>query len=164
MKSKITNADRFIESLKSANLVAQCPYCDKEFRLADAPIFNGLGKMPKQAEEIKNNLFLELKKRLDELKRRKVYADVGAEKKAIEVGFGKIIEKFIPAYKDLKLPLRDCRPLFEPIDIIVFNGLIDMKVNSITFLEIKSGGSSLNKHQRMIRDAVLDKRVDFEVV
>lgn len=156
--------DQLIKSLKSANLIAQCQSCAKEFRIADAVIFDGLRKMPKPAEEIKNKLFLKLKEKSDELKRRKIYADVGAEKKAIEVGFGKIIEKFIPGYKELKLPLYDCRPLFEPIDTIVFNGLMNMKVSSITFLEIKSGGSSLNKHQRMIRDAILDKKVGFRVV
>lgn len=98
------------------------------------------------------------------LKKRKVSADVTAEKRAIDVGFGKIIEKFIPAFKDLKLQFAECRPLFDPIDILVFNGLLNRKVEQITFLEIKSGDSSLNKHQRIIRDAILENKVDMKVL
>jgi len=87
-----------------------------------------------------------------------------AEKRAIEVGFGKIIEKFIPAYKDLKLQFCECRPLYEPIDIIVFNGLMKREVDLITFLEIKSGSASLNRHQRIIKDAVLEGKVDLKML
>jgi predicted Holliday junction resolvase-like endonuclease len=109
-------------------------------------------------------LLHELEEREEELKKRKVSADVMAEKKAIEVGFGKIIEKFIPAYKDLKLQFCECRPLYEPLDLIVFRGLLKKEVDLITFLEIKSGESRLNNHQRMIKKAVLDGKVDLEVL
>jgi predicted Holliday junction resolvase-like endonuclease len=54
--------------------------------------------------------------------------------------------------------------LYDPIDVLVFNGLLNRKVNSITFLEIKSGNSKLNNHQKMIRDAVLDKKADVRVL
>ncbi|MGA3192485.1 MAG: Holliday junction resolvase-like protein [Candidatus Bathyarchaeia archaeon] len=83
---------------------------------------------------------------------------------AIEVGFGKIIEKFLPAYRDLDLQFTECRPLYDPIDVLVFSGLLNRKVDSITFLEIKSGNAKLNNHQKMIRDAVLDKNVDMRVL
>jgi predicted Holliday junction resolvase-like endonuclease len=158
------NVDHLIKNLRSSNLVAQCPLCDEQFKLSDALLFDGMGKFPKPAEEKKLLLLKELKEREDELKRRKISADVIAEKKAIEVGFGTIIEKFIPAYKNLKLQFCECRPLYEPIDLVVFNGLLKRKVDLITFLEIKSGNSKLNNHQRMIRDAVFDKKVDLRVL
>ena len=75
-----------------------------------------------------------------------------------------IIEKVIPAYKNFNLPLSDCRFLAELIDMVVFNGASDMKVNSITFMDIKTGNSNLNKHQRQIRDAIKDNEVKFEVM
>jgi len=54
--------------------------------------------------------------------------------------------------------------LFDPIDLIVFRGLTNKKVKHITFLDIKTGESGLNKHQKMIRDAVYDKKVEFKEV
>ena len=155
------NTNQLIRSLQSSSLIAECPLCNEEFRLSDVLMFDGLGKFPESAEARKNELLLELRKRVDDLKKRKISATKGAEKKAIEVGFGKIIEKFIPGYRDLKIPIRECRPLFDPIDMIVFHGITNLKVNSLTFLEVKSGNSRLNKHQRLIQDAVLDKKVGF---
>jgi predicted Holliday junction resolvase-like endonuclease len=138
--------------------------CGEEFKLSDALLFDGMGKFPEPAEEKRLLLLHELEKREEELKKRQVSVDVTAEKKAIEVGFGKIIEKFIPAYKDLKLQFCECRPLYEPLDLIVFRGLLKKDVDLITFLEIKSGESRLNNHQRMIKKAVLDGKVDLEVL
>jgi len=155
---------QLIKSLKTSALIAQCPKCDKEFKLSDSLLFDGTKGFPNTAEKIRLELIQLLEERKKELARRKLSVDVTAEKKAIEVGFGKIIEKFIPAYSGLKLQFGECRPLYEPIDLLVFNGLLNRKVDYVTFLEIKSGNSSLSKHQRMIRDAVLDKRVEMRVL
>ena len=54
--------------------------------------------------------------------------------------------------------------MYEPIDLIVFEGLVKRKVDFITFLEVKSGKSRLNSHQRMIRDAVQDGKVNLRVL
>ena len=148
------NIKQLITNLKASSLIARCPICDEEFNLSDALLFDGMRKFPEPAEEKRLLLLQELNERKKELKKRKISVDVKAEKKAIAVGFGKIIEKFIPAYKNLELQFRECRPLYEPIDLIVFDGLVKRKVDFITFLEIKSGKSRLNRHQRMIRDAV----------
>jgi predicted Holliday junction resolvase-like endonuclease len=153
-----------LKGLRASELIAQCPKCDKEFKLCDSLLFDGTKKFPNEAEKVKLQLIQEFAERQNALERRKVSADITAEKRAIDVGFGKIIEKFIPAYKDLKLQFAECRPLFDPIDILVFKGLLNRKVNHITFLEIKSGDSSLNKHQRIIRDAILEEKVDMKVL
>ena len=106
----------------------------------------------------------ELQTKLDELKKRKISAGPGAEKKSIEVGVGKIIEKLMPAFQTFGMPVSDCRPLFEPIDMILFNGLSTSSIQSITFMEIKTGKSKLNDHQRLVKKAVSDGKVDFQVV
>lgn len=159
----ILGNDAVISELKSSNLVAECPHCSKEFELSKAILFDGLGKFPDIAEQKRKQLLEELEERIDDLKKRKISV-AGAEKKAVEVGVGKIIEKVLPAYRDFKLPLSDCRPLFEPVDLIVFNGASKMEVDSITFLEIKTGESRLNKHQKIIRDAIEDKKLKYEEV
>ena len=158
------NIEQMVKNLRTSSLIAQCPMCEEEFNLSDALLFDGVKRFPEPAEEKRLLLLQELNERKKELKKRKIAVDVEAEERAIAVGFGKIIEKFIPAYKDLELQFYECRPLYEPIDIIVFNGLIKRKVGSITFLEVKSGTSGLNKHQRMIRDAILDDKVTLRVL
>jgi predicted Holliday junction resolvase-like endonuclease len=155
--------DEFIAKLQSSNLYAECR-CGEEFKLSDAILFDGRGIFPQVAESKRNELIEELRERTDDLKKRKISADVGAEKKAIEVGIGKIIEKIVPAYKEFKMPLCDCRPLFEPIDFIVFNGMSEMNVQSLTFLEIKTGNSKLAKHERMVRDAIDDKKIFYRSI
>lgn len=158
------DAEQLIKSLKTSALIAQCPKCDKDFKLSESLIFDGTKAFPGAAEKIRLQLVQLLEEREKDLAKRKISVDVTAEKKAMEVGFGKIIEKFIPAYRDLKLQFAECRPLYDPIDVLVFNGLLNRKVNSVTFLEIKSGNSRLNTHQKMIRDAVLEKKVEMRVL
>jgi predicted Holliday junction resolvase-like endonuclease len=158
------NKIELMKHLQSSNLYAECSKCGDEFKLSDAILFDGCGSFPTIAEDKRKALLEELKERIKELERRKISADVGAEKKAIEVGFGKIIEKIVPAHKDFKPTLSDCRPLFEPIDMIVFNGATNLNINSVTFLEIKTGNARVNAHERMIRDAIEDKRVSYKVI
>jgi len=152
-----------IKSLRSSRLIAECPTCGEEFRLSDAVMFDAFGKFPSLAEQKRREMVKELKERLNTLKKRKISA-LDAEKKAVEIGVGKIFEKIAPAYKSFGVPCTDCRPLFDPIDLIVFRGLTNKKVKHITFLDIKTGESGLNKHQKMIRDAVYDKKVEFKEV
>jgi predicted Holliday junction resolvase-like endonuclease len=158
------NIEGLIKDLKASKLIAQCPKCDEEFKLSDSLLFNGTLKFPTPAEALRLQLIQELMERKKQLEKRKISADVGAEKKAIEVGFGKIIEKFIPAYKNLKLQFCECRPLYDPIDLLVFTGLLKRNIDSITFMEIKSGNSRLNKHQKLVKDAVLENRVNMKVI
>lgn len=152
-----------IKNLKSSKLYAECT-CGEEFKLSDAVLFDGLSSFPDVAETKRKEFLDELSKRMDELKKRKLYVDVGAEKKTIEVGFGKIIEKIVPAHKAFNIARCDCRPLFEPIDFIVFNGMSEMNINSVTFLEVKTGNSKLSSNERKIRDAVDDKRVEYKAI
>lgn len=155
--------DKFIARLQSSELYAECK-CGEEFKLSDAILFDGRGVFPEDAESRRNELLEELKERMDKLKKRKISADIGAEKRAIAIGIGKIIEKVVPAYKEFKMPLCDCRPLFDPIDYIVFSGMSEMKVQSVTFLEVKTGDSDLEPHERMVRDAVDGKKIFYKAI
>ena len=97
-----------IESLKTSKLIGQCPKCDGEFRLNKALLFDGTKEFPTEAEKIRLTLLAAFKEREELLRKRKISADITAEKKAIDVGFGKMIEKFIPAYKNLNLQFTVC--------------------------------------------------------
>src|SRR5207245_1720267 len=160
----LTSISELLKNLQQSGLYAGCPHCGTEFSLSESILFDGSQSFPPKADEVRTQMIQSLEERHVELQKRQVSADEGAEKKAIEVGIGKIIEKIVPAYKNFNLPLSDCRFLSEPIDMIVFDGACDMKVNKITFMDIKTGNAKLNTHQRQIRDAVKDNKVDFEVV
>lgn len=153
-----------IKSLQNSKLLAGCPHCGDEFSLSKAIMFDGTKSFPDPAEKIRQEWQQDLDEKLTLLKKRQIMADEGAEKKAIEVGIGKIIEKVLPAYKNFKMPLADCRFLAEPIDMIVFEGASENKIEHITFLDIKTGNAKLNTHQRQIRDAVKDNQVKWEVI
>ena len=51
-----------------------------------------------------------------------------------------------------------------PIDLISFTDIDSKDDISIDFLEIKTGNSTLNKKQKLIKEAILSKRVYFKTV
>ncbi len=165
------NADLMIKQLRESNLFAGCPNCGGEFSLSKADLFDGTKKFPESAESIKNKLLLDLKEkqtelslRLNDLEKRKISAPAGSEKKAIEVGMGKIMEKVLPYYKDFTIPLADCRFLAEPIDVIIFEGASNQEITKLSFLEIKTGDADLNSHQKVIKKAIENNNVRSEII
>ena len=58
----------------------------------------------------------------------------------------------------------DWRFLAEPIDNIQFNGLVDNKIDHITFMDIKTENGKLQQNQKQIRDAVIDHKVKWRYV
>jgi predicted Holliday junction resolvase-like endonuclease len=155
--------NNIIAIVRKSGLVASCSHCGTDFDLSKATIFDGLSRFPDSAQLRKEEMVRLLKERTLELQKRKISV-IDAEKKAIEVGVGKIIEKILPAYRDFKLALCDCRALFEPVDIIAFNGASSNRVESIKFIEIKTGKSRLNNHQKAIRDAIENMKIRYEEV
>ena len=156
--------DQLIKQLSSSGLYAECPKCREEFKLRDALLFDGLGPFPQQALEVQAQLQVEIGKRAKQLEKRSTLADAGAEQRAIASGLGKILEKVVPAHRDFKIPLYDCRPLYEPIDLIAFNGLGKGEVSSLDFIEIKTGKARLNEHEKAVKEAVEAGKVDYKVM
>ena len=65
------------------------------------------------------------------------------------------MEKILPATSKFRYNVKDCRALFDPIDYVSFNGLdAQKKVESISFLEVKTGNARLQKNQKLIKRAV----------
>jgi predicted Holliday junction resolvase-like endonuclease len=65
---------------------------------------------------------------------------------------------------------KDYRFMGNPVDYVIFEGLSDVldgqadNIKSITFLDIKTGKSNLNKSQRRIRDAIASNSVKFQLI
>ena len=160
----MTEIPKFIKNLQTSKLYAGCPHCGDEFSLNDAILFDGTKKFPESAEITRLEWENELQERISKLKVRKNRAITGSEKTTVAVGIGKIIEKILPAHKNFNMVSSDCRFLAEPIDMIVFRGACQQKINHITFMDIKTGNARLNQHQKMVCQAINDHDVKWKVL
>lgn len=94
-----------IKNLQTSKLFAECPHCGDEFSLSESVLFDGKKEFPDEAKRVQQEWQKGLDEKIAGLQKRQISADEGAEKKAIEVGIGKIIEKVLPAYKNFNMPL-----------------------------------------------------------
>ena len=83
---------------------------------------------------------------------------VTSQKKSSEVRLGHIAETLAPFLDQFDFDPENCTFLGQPIDYISFGD------DEITFIEVKSGNSQLNKKQRHIRDLVKSKFVSWKEV
>ena len=150
-----------ISNLNKSRLFAECPNCGEEFALSKALLFDGTKKFPETAELIKLQYEKNLKDQLTVLAEKQKQVPARSERAAVSVGIGKIIEKILPTHKDFDIVASDCRFLGDPIDMIVFDGASENKIEHISFMEIKTGAARLNDHQKMVRDAVNDHNVEW---
>jgi len=67
---------------------------------------------------------------------------------------GKTLEKVAPMFPGFGHHPADVRPLFDPIDFVVFDGHYDQEVTDICFVEFKTGEGRLS--------AIQKRRVHFE--
>lgn len=156
--------NNLIEQLKSEkDLYAECPDGDV-FPLHKAVMFYVDGPIPENIKKIIDEKKKELKEKRLELKNKKKKLQERSEVATRTTNLGKILEKVAPALKGFEFDRKDCRALFEPIDYIVFNGLStkDGDIDSIFFIDIKTGGSRLNEHQKQVKNAIEKGKIDFD--
>jgi len=151
-----------INKLKNSDLYAECS-CGGEFKLSNVLLFDGTKPFPPEVKEVQQRYEEELKQREEDLKKSKKLATERATITTTAVNIGKLLEKVLPTMDDFRWALPDCRFLGDPIDLVTFNGCSQNKIESISFIEVKSGKARLNKNQRRVRDAVQDKSVLYEV-
>jgi len=95
----------------------------------------------------------------------KVEAEREIRKDAIDksqsVTMGKMTEHMVPYLPGFAFNPSDARFIGSPIDLVVFDGLGNDEVKKIVFVEIKTGSSTLSTRERLVRDAVLAKNVEW---
>ena len=77
------------------------------------------------------------------------------------VSFGKTIEHYVPFMENFPVNPRDVQFFGKPIDYVAFSDRGSRKKCAIHFIEVKSGNSHLNQHQKNIKDAILKGRVHW---
>ena len=75
---------------------------------------------------------------------------------------GHFSEQLAPFLPDFKYLPTECKFLGKPIDFICFHGLDEKNVSEIVFVEVKSGKSVLNEHEKKLRDVIKGKKVSWE--
>lgn len=85
-----------------------------------------------------------------------------AVEKSRAVIVGKVTEHLVPFFPDFRHNPKDARFLGTPVDFVVFDGLDAGEVRKITFVEVKTGGSSLSARERQIRNVIKRQLVEWE--
>jgi len=156
------DTQQIIDDLQNSDLYAECP-CGVEFKLSDLIMFDGTKPFPPEVLELQEQYDEELLKRASILEKNKKLTTEKATITTKSVNIGRMAEKILPLMDDFKLSIPDCRFLGDPIDLLTFNGLSENKIESISFIEVKSGKARLNAHQKMVKEAVEDHRVKYKV-
>ncbi|MFH1637559.1 MAG: Holliday junction resolvase-like protein [Candidatus Woesearchaeota archaeon] len=154
---------QLIEHLsRDNNIIAECPHCQENFKLGNSGLFYG-EELPAAAKDFITSRNEIIKQMKEELKKMKLKATDQAAKKSVAINFGKIVEKVAPALKGFPMHKNDCRPIMEPIDYIVFSGLTKKGiVDKLAFIDIKTGSSQLNVHEKQVKEAVEKGKVEVE--
>ena len=76
---------------------------------------------------------------------------------------GNFLELAVPTARDFKWVVPDSKYLGRPIDLLVFNGLSNGNVKSLSFVEVKTGEADLNDHQESVKNAIEAKKVSYKV-
>jgi predicted Holliday junction resolvase-like endonuclease len=152
------------ELQRNKGFMGTCPSCLKEFQLAKAALFAINDTPPEAALAAIQGIRESIRERKDELSRAKARMTKRAQTTAQAVNLGKIVEKIVPSFASFEYAPGDCRALFEPIDYLIFSGLsARRRVDSIHFVDVKSGSARLAAKQRGIKDVVESGAVKFKL-
>ena len=77
-----------IISLQKSDLVAKCPRCNEASKLSEFLMWDGTAKHPDEAKKVIDVHEKGLEKANEDLDKKEIRSDEGAEQKAIDVGFG----------------------------------------------------------------------------
>lgn len=165
MGSAMKTEDLIPRLKRDKRLYGSCPHCDGEFRLGSAQLFSLKDDYPEEALARIREMKAALKERREELRDMKHRMTKRSQVTAESVNLGKTLEKIAPSFNGFHFATRDCRSLLEPIDYLIFSGLHKTGVvESLTFLDVKSGGARLNSVQKEIAGAVEAGRVEIDII
>lgn len=87
---------------------------------------------------------------------------VDAIKRSRAVLTGQFSENIAPYMPNFPYSPTECKFLGKPVDFIVFKGSDNNNIKEVIFLEIKSGNSKLNKQEKNLKEAIINKNVKWD--
>jgi predicted Holliday junction resolvase-like endonuclease len=134
-----------------------CPLCDQLIRLSEMELFY----IPDRKDDVLQQL--RIKER--ELKDHESEIRGDAAKRSRAALLGSLMEQVGPLLPGFEYDLNDLRALWDPIDFVAFHGIgVNRRVDSITFVDIKTGQARLSPVQKSIKEVVEAGNVHFETV
>jgi predicted Holliday junction resolvase-like endonuclease len=151
-------AQNFRDFIRAEDQIAGfCPLCNQLIRLSEMELFY----IPDRKDDVLH--ILREKERGLKENERSIRQDAAKRSRAILLG--SLMEQVGPLLRGFKYDLNDLRALWDPIDFVAFNGIgVGREVDSITFIDIKTGESRLSPVQKTIKESVEAGRVAFETI
>lgn len=75
---------------------------------------------------------------------------------------GLVHEQLLPVLPGFPFNPKDARFLGSPVDLIIFDGLDAGQIKRVVFVEVKTGGSSLSRRERQLRDVLQAGMVEWQ--
>lgn len=153
----------FEEFQEFRKILCVCPCCGDLVRVSDLRLkIKGPAPRTWLDDYEKTRLVLDKKEeRFDE--REDKLREIAREKgrKAATKVFNNAIS---PAFKSLKLNPFDVKPILNPVDFVVFNGMTEEEsISDILFLSKQCSSASLNAIRRQVETAIHKKMYDWQV-
>ena len=148
----------FLDFIRSQDqIMGRCPLCNGFIRVSEMELFY----MPDR----KRDVLQVLRDKERELKDQETEIRADAAKRSRAALLGSLMEQVGPLLPGFNYDVNDLRALWDPVDFVAFKGIgVDRKVDSITFIDIKSGAARLSSVQKSIKEAVEAGRVHFDTV
>lgn len=77
---------------------------------------------------------------------------------------GKKVEKLVPFMKSINHDPKDMNYLGMPVDYVCFDRDQEDNVIAVTFLEVKTGGSTLTEREKSLKNCIERKHVRWEEI
>lgn len=75
---------------------------------------------------------------------------------------GQFSEQLAPFLPDFKYLPTECRFMGKPVDILVFKGMDEKKIDEVVFVEVKSGKARNSPVEKSLRETIEKKKVRWE--
>jgi predicted Holliday junction resolvase-like endonuclease len=151
------------ELMRAKGLYARCPNCEESFPLRRAQLYDATKPLPDYAVEQLNAGKSELSDARGQLRAERKRLEKRSFTSAATSGVGQRLEMLTASLPGLPVAAADCRTLLKPIDYLAFSGASKGRVESVHFIEVKTGENRLSRIQRAIREAVVRGAVSIRV-
>lgn len=143
-------------------ILCVCPCCGELSRVSDLRLkIKGVaGRTWLDDFELKNSVQADKEQKFEEIEEKIRAKSVEQGRKAAEKVFNQAIS---PAFKALKLSPFDVKPILNPVDFVVFDGMDKGNVKDIVLLSKQSMHKMLNQIREQVRTAILNNKYDWQV-
>ena len=140
-----------------------CPCCGEIKRVSDLKLY-AKGKTTKtwlDEFEKKQLLMDKREEKFDEIEAKLRELATKKGRKQAEIVFNKAI---LPSFKALKLDPFDVKPILNPVDFVVFNGMNKKEdINNIILLSKQHDAPALITVRKQIEQAIIQKKYEWQV-